>query len=158
MADAYDFTFDSITGGPLPLATFKDHPILVVNVASKCGLTPQYEGLEKLYKTYKDQGLVVLGVPCNQFMGQEPGSEADIVEFCTTNFGVDFPMTAKVDVKGEGAHPFYKWAKEVLGDGAEPIWNFQKILVGKSGEPLQVFDPRTDPMDPAITSAIEKAL
>ncbi|HMP61661.1 MAG TPA: glutathione peroxidase, partial [Phenylobacterium sp.] len=133
MADAYDFAFQSIDGGELPLTTFKDKVVLVVNTASKCGLTPQYEGLEKLYSDYRDQGLVVLGVPCNQFMGQEPGTESEIAAFCATTFGVDFPMTAKTDVKGEGAHPFYQWARAELGEAAEPVWNFHKLLVGRDG-------------------------
>ena len=98
MTNAYDYSFQSIEGGELPLATFKDKVVLVVNTASKCGLTPQYDGLEKLYSDYKDQGLVVLGVPCNQFMGQEPGTEAEIKDFCETRFSIDFPLTAKTDV------------------------------------------------------------
>jgi glutathione peroxidase len=106
MTDAYAFSFQAIDGADLPLTTFRDKVVLVVNTASKCGLTPQYEGLEKLYGEYRDQGLVVLGVPSNQFAGQEPGSEAEIAEFCATTFGVDFPLTAKTDVKGETAHPF----------------------------------------------------
>jgi glutathione peroxidase len=158
MTNAWDFEFTAIDGQPLPLTTFKDHPVLVVNVASKCGLTPQYDGLEKLYAEYRDQGLVVLGVPCNQFMGQEPGSEAEIAEFCRTNFGVEFPMTAKVDVKGDTAHPFYKWAVEQVGEPAEPVWNFHKLLVGKDGTLINVFGPRTDPLDPEIKSAVEQAL
>ncbi len=155
---AYDFEFHTIDGAPLPLETYRDKVMLVVNTASQCGLTPQYEGLEKLYSDYKDQGLVVLGVPCNQFAGQEPGTEAEIKDFCETKFNIDFPLTAKADVKGDTAHPFYKWAKEVLGEPAEPVWNFHKILVGKDGKALQAFGPRTDPQGPEIVSAIEKAL
>lgn len=155
---AHEFSFRSIDGGDLPLTSFRDKVVLVVNTASKCGLTPQYEGLERLYSDYKDRGLVVLGVPCNQFMGQEPGTEAEIASFCATNFGVDFPMTGKVEVKGEGAHPFYKWAKDQLGEPAEPVWNFHKILVGKNGEAIRAFGPRTDPLDAEVTGAIEEAL
>jgi glutathione peroxidase len=158
MSSAHDYSFDALTGGPLPLTTFKDKVVLVVNTASKCGLTPQYDGLEKLYSEYKDQGLVVLGVPCNQFMGQEPGTEAEIQTFCSTTFGIDFPMTSKVDVKEAGAHPFYKWAAEVLGEPAVPVWNFHKILIGKNGEALQAFGPRTDPHDEGLVKAIEAAL
>lgn len=158
MSTAYDYSFDNISGGELPLTTFKDKVVLVVNTASKCGLTPQYDGLEKLYSEYKDKGLVVLGVPCNQFMGQEPGSEAEIQTFCSTNFGIDFPMTAKVDVKGEEAHPFYRWAQQELGEPAVPVWNFHKILIGRNGQAIQAFGPRTEPQDPEITAAIEKAL
>jgi glutathione peroxidase len=158
MTNAWDFEFTAIDGRPLPLTTFKDHPVLVVNVASKCGLTPQYDGLEKLYAEYRDQGLVVLGVPCNQFMGQEPGTEAEIKDFCETRFGVDFPLTAKAEVKGEDAHPFYRWAEQELGEPAVPVWNFHKILIGKDGQAIQAFGPRTDPLDSEITDAIEKAL
>ena len=128
MPTAYDFAFKTIEGQPLPMTTFKDKVILVVNTASACGLTPQYDGLEKLYSDYKDQGLVVLGVPCNQFMGQEPGTEAEIKAFCETRFNIDFPLTSKEEVKGDGAHPFYKWALETLGESADPAWNFHKIL------------------------------
>jgi len=156
--DAYDFSFNSIDGAPLPLTSFKDKVVLVVNTASKCGLTPQYEGLEKLYSDYKDKGLVVLGVPSNQFAGQEPGTDAEIADFCTTNFSVDFPMTSKTDVKGDEAHPFYKWAKDTLGEPAEPVWNFHKLLVGKDGKLIRAFGPRTEPLDGEITGAIEAAL
>jgi glutathione peroxidase len=158
MTTAWDFDFTAIDGQPLPMTTFRDHPVLVVNVASKCGLTPQYDGLEKLYAAYRDKGFVVLGVPCNQFAGQEPGTEADISEFCRTNFGIEFPMTSKADVKGDDAHPFYKWAVEQVGEPAEPVWNFHKLLVGKDGSLINVFGPRTEPMDPEITAAIEAAL
>ena len=158
MSSAHDFAFQSIDGQPLPMTTFKDKVVLVVNTASKCGLTPQYDGLEKLYSNYKDQGLVVLGVPCNQFMGQEPGTDAEIQTFCSTTFGIDFPMTSKVDVKEAGAHPFYKWAAETLGEPAVPVWNFHKLLVGKDGKLVNVFGPRTDPLDPEIKAAVEEAL
>ncbi len=158
MTTAHDHAFTAIDGAPLPMTTFKDKVVLVVNVASKCGLTPQYDGLEKLYSDYRDQGLVVLGVPCNQFAGQEPGGETEIAEFCRTTFGVDFPMTAKVDVKGDAAHPFYKWAVAQVGEPAEPVWNFHKLLVGKDGSLINVFGPRTDPQDPEIKAAIEAAL
>jgi glutathione peroxidase len=158
MSSAYDYSFDKISGGPLPMTTFKDKVVLVVNTASKCGLTPQYDGLEKLYSDYKDKGLVVLGVPCNQFMGQEPGSEKEIETFCSTTFGIDFPMTAKVDVKEGGRHPFYAWAEQQLGEPAVPVWNFHKILIGKDGRALQAFGPRTEPQDPGLIGAIEAAL
>jgi glutathione peroxidase len=157
-SNAHEYAFKTIEGDPLPLSEFRDKVVLVVNTASKCGLTPQYDGLEKLYSEYKDRGLVVLGVPCNQFAGQEPGSEAEIKTFCETRFHVDFPMTSKVEVKGEGAHPFYQWAANELGEPAVPVWNFHKILVGKHGEALQAFGPRTDPGDSELTGAIERAL
>ena len=155
---AYDFEFHTIDGGPLPLETYRDKVVLVVNTASQCGLTPQYEGLEKLYSDYKDQGLVVLGVPCNQFAGQEPGTEAEIKDFCETKFNIDFPLTAKADVKGDTAHPFYKWAKDVLGEPAEPVWNFHKILVGKDGKLIRAFGPQTEPLDDEVVGAVKAAL
>ena len=158
MTTAYDYDFTAIDGSALPMTTFKDKVVLVVNTASKCGLTPQYTGLEQLYSDYKDKGLVVLGVPCNQFMGQEPGTEAEIETFCSTTFGIDFPMTAKVDVKGEGAHPFYKWAEAELGEPAVPVWNFHKILIGKDGQAIRAFGPRTEPLDDEVTGAIKAAL
>jgi glutathione peroxidase len=158
MSNAYDFSFTSIDGAPLPLSTFKGKPVLVVNTASKCGLTPQYEGLEALYRDYRDRGLVVLGVPCNQFAGQEPGTEDEIKSFCETRFAVDFPLTSKVDVKETGRHPFYAWAEEKLGEGAVPVWNFHKILIGPDGEAIAAFGPRTPPQDPTIVEAVEKAL
>jgi glutathione peroxidase len=158
MTTAYDFEFKAIDGKPLPLSQFKGHPILVVNVASKCGLTPQYDGLEKLYADYRGRGLVVLGVPSNQFMGQEPGTEAEIQEFCRLTYGVDFPMTAKTDVKGDTAHPFYVWSKQQLGEPAEPIWNFHKLLVDKAGKPVRAFDPRTEPLSPDLIKAVEETL
>ncbi|HEY7851629.1 MAG TPA: glutathione peroxidase [Caulobacteraceae bacterium] len=158
MANAHDFTFTSIDGAPLPLSDFKGKAVLVVNTASKCGLTPQYEGLETLYRENKAHGLVVLGVPSNQFAGQEPGNEDEIKAFCTLNFAVDFPMTAKVAVKDEGRHPFYAWAEEKLGTPAVPVWNFHKILIGPDGEAVAAFGPRTDPLDPEITAAVAAAL
>ena len=157
-ASAYDYSFQTIDGAPLPLTNFRDKVVLVVNTASKCGLTPQYDGLEKLYSDYKDQGLVVLGVPCNQFAGQEPGTEAEIKDFCETRFNIDFPLTSKVEVKGDGAHPFYKWAEEALGEPAVPVWNFHKILIGKDGQAICAFGPRTEPQDADMTAEIEKAL
>src|SRR5579864_6225809 len=157
-ASAYDYSFDTIEGAPLPLSAFKDKVVLVVNTASACGLTPQYDGLEKLYSDYRDKGLVVLGVPCNQFAGQEPGTEAEIKSFCETKFDVDFPMTAKVDVKDAARHPFYAWAEDKLGTPAVPVWNFHKILVGKDGEALGAFGPRTDPQDAGLKEAVERAL
>ena len=157
-SSAHEIAFKTIDGQPLPLTTFKDKVVLVVNTASQCGLTPQYDGLEQLYSEYKDRGLVVLGVPCNQFAGQEPGAEAEIKAFCETRFHVDFPLTSKVNVKGKDAHPFYRWAEQQLGEGGVPAWNFHKILLGKDGSALQAFGPRTDPLDSDVTGAIEKAL
>ncbi|WP_374470178.1 glutathione peroxidase [Phenylobacterium sp.] len=157
-SSAHEFSFTSIDGQPLPLTSFRDKAVLVVNTASQCGLTPQYDGLEQLYRAYRDKGLVVLGVPCNQFAGQEPGTEAEIKDFCETRFSVDFPLTGKVDVKGDHAHPFYRWAQQQLGEPAVPVWNFHKILIGKNGEAVRAFGPRTDPLDSEVTEAIEGVL
>jgi glutathione peroxidase len=158
MSSAHDFEFKTIDGQPLPLESFRDKVVLVVNTASACGLTPQYEGLESLYSQYRDKGLVVLGVPCNQFAGQEPGTETEIKTFCETRFGVDFPLTGKADVKGDDAHPFYKWAQAELGEPAVPVWNFHKILIGKDGQAIRAFGPQTPPFDDEILQAVEKAL
>jgi glutathione peroxidase len=158
MTTAHDFDFASIKGEPLPLSAFRDNVVLVVNVASKCGLTPQYEGLVDLYRQYRDRGLVVLGVPSNQFMGQEPGTNEEIATFCSATYGVDFPLTAKTDVKDAGAHPFYRWMEQELGEPARPAWNFHKLLVGRNGEAIAAFHPRTEPSDPKLRAAIEAAL
>ena len=168
MPTAHDFEFTAIDGTPLPmkgfdgkplpLSSFKDKAVLVVNTASQCGLTPQYAGLEDLWAGSKDKGLVVLGVPSNDFGGQEPGTEDQIKTFCETRFSVDFPMTSKNVVKGDSAHPFYKWAKDELGESAEPKWNFHKILVGKDGRLIRGFGSRTEPSDPALRQAIDAAL
>lgn len=153
-----EIALTGLDGETLSLADYRDRAVLVVNVASKCGLTPQYAALEQLARDYAERGLTVLGVPCNQFMGQEPGSAEEIQTFCRTTYGVDFPMTAKVDVKEGGRHPFYAWAEGELGEPAVPVWNFHKILVGKNGEALQAFGPRTDPQDEGLVAAIKAAL
>jgi glutathione peroxidase len=155
---AHDFSFTSIDGKPLPLSDFKGKAVLVVNTASQCGLTPQYDGLEALWAARKGDGLVVLGVPSNDFGAQEPGTEADIKTFCETRFSVDFPMTSKATVAGPAAHPFYQWAKGELGEAGEPKWNFHKILIGKDGRALQGFGSRTEPADAALKAAIDQAL
>ena len=155
---AYDHAFTSIDGTPLPMSDFKGKAVLVVNTASQCGLTPQYAGLEALWSAYRDKGLVVLGVPSNDFGAQEPGTEDQIRTFCETRFSVDFPMTSKAVVQGEHAHPFYRWAKGELGDEAEPRWNFHKILVGRDGRAVRGFGSRTEPGDPELRAAIDQAL
>ncbi len=155
---AYDFAFRTIDGDDLPFDSFKGKVVLVVNTASACGLTPQYAGLEALYRQYRDQGLVVLGVPANDFGRQEPGTEAEIKEFCTTKFAVDFPMASKETVIGETAHPFYLWVKAELGEDAAPKWNFHKYLIGKDGGIAGTFGSRTVPDAPELVSAIETAL
>lgn len=152
---AYDFTFDAIDGTPLPMAQFKGKVLLVVNTASQCGFTPQYATLEKLYLQYKDKGLVVLGVPSNDF-NQETGSEKEIKTFCEVNYGVTFPLTSKTSVLGDGAHPFYRWAKEVLGAGAAPKWNFHKYLVDRQGRLVDYFGSMTSPGSGSVTQAVER--
>lgn len=157
-ASAYDFGFTAIEGGPLPLSQFKGKTVLLVNTASQCGFTPQYEGLQALWERYRDRGFVVLGVPSNDFGGQEPGSEAEIKQFCEVNFEVDFPLTAKEHVVGDAAHPFYRWAAERLGIAAKPRWNFHKYLIDRSGKQVQSFDTRVEPNDPKLIQQVEKLL
>jgi glutathione peroxidase len=155
---AHDYSFKTIDGGDLPLSAFKGKAVLIVNTASACGLTPQYEALEALYLKYRDKGLVVLGVPANDFGRQEPGTEAEIKQFCTLNYNVDFPLASKEVVVGEGAHPFYRWAASERGAEAAPKWNFHKYLIGKDGAIKAVFGSRTVPDAPEVVAAIETAL
>ncbi len=155
---AYDFTFQAIDGEPLPLATFKGKAVLIVNTASQCGFTPQYKGLEALYDRYGPNGLVVLGVPSNDFGGQEPGSSEEIRNFCETSFDVSFPLTEKTHVVGAEAHPFYKWAGEKLGLVAKPRWNFHKYLIGPDGALVDWFSTITEPTSSRVTKAIETIL
>ena len=158
MTNAHSFSFSSIDGKPMPLSGFAGKAVLVVNTASACGLTPQYKGLEALWREYKGRGLVVLGVPCNDFGAQEPGTEGEIKTFCETSFGVDFPMTSKEHVIGAGAHPFYQWAAKELGEGGTPRWNFHKYLVAKDGALAGTFGSRTEPEAAEVKAAIEAAL
>jgi glutathione peroxidase len=159
MKNIYDFSAQSLTGKARKMSDFKGSVLLVVNTASKCGFTPQYAGLEALYKKYKDKGLVVLGFPSNQFGEQEPGKDTEIAEFCEMNYGVTFPMFAKVDVNGKSAHPLFKYLtstkKGLLGSEAIK-WNFTKFLVGRDGTVLARYAPTTKPED--IAPDIEKAL
>ena len=159
MTGAFDFETTGIDGQPLPLSQFAGKVLLVVNVASKCGFTPQYAGLQQLWSDYRERGLVVLGFPCDQFGHQEPGSEAQIQEFCTLDYGVDFPMTAKVEVNGAGAHPLWAWLKREQGGllGIDAIkWNFTKFLVGRDGQVLSRHAPTVAP--DALRRPIEAAL
>jgi glutathione peroxidase len=143
----YEYSAESIQGRPIEMETFKGKTILVVNTASKCGLTPQYDGLEKIYQTYKDKGLVILGFPCNQFGNQEPGDEKSISEGCLINYGVSFPMFSKVEVNGDNAHPIFKYLKTSLPGilGNRIKWNFTKFLIDKNGTPIKRFAPTTTP-------------
>lgn len=157
--NAYDYSFHTLRGHePLPLSSFRGKVLMIVNTASKCGFTPQYARLEKLYEQYKDRGLVILGVPSNDFGGQEPGTEQDIASFCQVNYGVTFPMTAKEVVSGKNAHPFYLWAREKLGFGTAPKWNFHKYLINRKGELIDYFYSTTSPEAGRLVKVVEKAL
>ena len=155
---AYQFEFRTIRGEALPLSRFEGQPVLVVNTASQCGLTPQYRELQGLWERYKGRGLVVLGVPSNDFGAQEPGSETEIVQFCEVNYSVDFPMTEKQTVIGGEAHPFYQWTVEIAGEDAAPKWNFHKYLIGPEGELVNVYPSKMSPLDEAIVEDIERLL
>ena len=158
MTNAYDFTATDIDGNSVDLAQYRGQPLLIVNTASKCGFTPQYEGLEKLNRTYADQGLVILGFPCDQFMHQEPGDDDEIKNFCSLNYDVTFPMFAKVEVNGDQAHPLYQWLRQqksgLLGNRVK--WNFTKFLIDKSGAVVDRFAPTVKPEN--LTDHIEKVL
>lgn len=157
----HDFTMKTIDGDDRSLGDFAGRTCLVVNVASECGLTPQYAGLQQLYARYKDRGLEVLGFPCNQFAGQEPGSDAEVKEFCTTQYDTTFPLFSKIEVNGEGRAPLYAWLTEqsTQPDGPGDIkWNFAKFLIGGDGRVIARFAPQAEPGAPELTEAIEKAL
>lgn len=156
---AYDFSFTDLkTGKPLPLSSFGGKVLMVVNTASHCGFTPQYDALEKVYNKYKDKGFVILGVPSNDFGEQEPGSSEEIASFCKLNYGVTFPMTAKEVVSGDHAHPFYLWAKKTLGFGTAPKWNFHKYLINRQGKLVDYYNSPTKPDSDKVTKEIEKLL
>ncbi|MCX6625767.1 MAG: glutathione peroxidase [Acidobacteria bacterium] len=151
----YDYQLKTIDGAPLPLAGYKNKVVLLVNVASQCGYTPQYAGLQRIWDKYKSQGLVLVGVPANNFGRQEPGTESEIKTFCQRKYSVSFPMTSKISVTGADADPLYKYLGKSAG---EPKWNFTKYLVGKDGRILRRFDSKVDPESAELTSAIEGAL
>lgn len=157
-ATVYQFTFDGLMTDHVPMTAFRGEVVLVVNTASRCGFTPQYEGLQQIFTEYHGRGFEIVGVPSNDFAGQEPGSSAEIAEFCRLNFGVTFPMAAKVDVIGENAHPFYKWAHAGLGDAAVPAWNFHKILIGRDGRLIAAWPSAVTPTSEELRRAIETAL
>lgn len=157
----YDYPVMSLTGEPFDLGAMAGSATLIVNVASKCGFTPQYAGLEQLYEQYRDRGFSVLGVPCNQFKGQEPGSAAEIAEFCSATYGVTFPMLAKTDVNGDGQHPLYAQLSEYPdadGIAGDVQWNFEKFLVSPEGTIVGRFRSAVTPEDPALVAAIEGQL
>jgi glutathione peroxidase len=157
----YSFTMTDINGEDVSLSRYQDKALLLVNVASQCGFTKQYAGLQQLYEKYKDQGLVVLGFPANNFMGQEPGTDLEIKTFCTTKFNVTFPMFSKISVKGKEIHPLYQYltSPEENGEFGKPItWNFNKFLIGRDGKTLARFGSKVKPLDPQVVNAVEKAL
>ncbi|MFD7613963.1 glutathione peroxidase [Streptomyces sp. NPDC059828] len=156
----HDIPLRTLSGEPTSLAAYADKAVLLVNVASKCGLTPQYEGLERLQQQYGDRGFTVLGVPCNQFMGQEPGSAEEIQTFCSTTYGVSFPLLEKTDVNGDDRHPLYvelTKAADADGEAGDVQWNFEKFLISPKGEVTR-FRPRTEPEAPEVVAAIEAQL
>ena len=154
---AYDFHFNGINGEKINLEDYKGKVIIVVNVASRCGYTPQYEQLQKVWMNYKNKDVVVIGVPTNNFK-QEPGTNSEIKDFCETNFGINFPMTEKTNVIGKDAHPFYKWAKKNHGIAAIPKWNFHKIVIGKNGKVVDTFASFTKPTSGKFLNLIEKEI
>jgi glutathione peroxidase len=154
---AYTFAFDGLEGGAIALGAYAGKPLLVVNTASLCGFTPQYTGLQALYARYKDQGLTIIGVPSNDFGGQEPGEAADIAHVSHDSFGVTFPLAAKTIVRGPNAHRFYKWAAQER-PGELPGWNFHKYLIGRDGKIAAVFPTGVAPADPALVATLERAL
>ena len=154
----FDLRINDINNKIINLSDFKGKIILLVNVASKCGFTKQYTGLQELYEKYKDNGFVVIGVPSNQFGGQEPGTNDEIKNFCETNFNITFPITDKVDVKGDNAHALYKWAKKNYGNSTVPKWNFHKILINKDGKVHDTFSSFTEPLSEKIKKKIESIL
>jgi glutathione peroxidase len=160
-AEPLTFTVKDIDGNEYDLSKHRGQVVMIVNVASKCGMTPQYEGLQKLYDTYKDRGLVVVGFPANNFKGQEPGTDADIKTFCTSKYGVTFPMMSKISVKGDDQHPLYKQLTDPSTNGpfaGEIGWNFTKFLVGRDGKVVARFDSKTKPDDAKVIETVETAL
>jgi len=154
----YDFNFNDLDGSVLKLSEYKDKVIVVVNVASQCGFTKQYEDMQKVWDNYRDKGVVMLGVPSNDFGKQEPGSNEDIKNFCEAKFGISFPMTEKVLVKGSDAHPFYIWARENHGKSAIPKWNFHKIIIDKDGKVAETFSSITNPSSNKFIKALDKLI
>lgn len=155
---AYQFAFAGLFTERVPMTAFEGEVVMVVNTASRCGFTPQYEGLQAIYSEYHERGFEIVGVPANNFMGQEPGSAEEIQEFCTLNYGVTFPMAAKTEVVGEARHPFYAWAETQLGEAAVPQWNFHKLLIGRDGRLIAAFPTRTEPTSEEVRRAIDAAL
>ena len=157
MTGLYDIAVTTLDGRDTTMSSWAGHVLLIVNTASECGLTGQYEGLQRLFDDYAARGFFVIGMPCNQFGGQEPGTAAQIEEFCSLNYGVNFPLLAKADVNGDNAHPLYQFLKQATG-GEDIQWNFEKFVISDSGEVLGRFSPKTDPEDDALLELIEEHL
>jgi glutathione peroxidase len=155
---AYDFHFNDLDGVKMSLSEYRNKVIVIVNVASQCGFTNQYDDMQKIWEQYQKKGIVLIGVPSNDFGNQEPGGSKEIKNFCESKFGITFPMTEKIIVKGDNAHPFYKWAKENYGKSAVPKWNFHKIIIDKNGKVYDTFASITNPSSKRFIVAIEKAL
>ena len=155
---AYEFNFSDLDGSKINLSEYKNKVIVVVNVASKCGFTNQYEDMQKVWDKYQEKGLIMLGIPSNDFGNQEPGNNEDIKNFCEAKFGINFPMTEKVQVKGDNAHPFYLWAKKNYGKSAVPKWNFHKIIVDKNGKVFKTFTSMTNPTSSKFINTIEELI
>ena len=155
---AYDFSFNDLDGSIINLSSFKNKVIVIINVASQCGFTNQYEDMQSIWERYQKDGLIIIGIPSNDFGNQEPGSESEIKTFCEAKFGITFPMTEKVIVKGDNAHPFYQWAKDNYGNSAIPKWNFHKIIIDKNGKIADTFASITNPSSKRFIKVIEKNL
>ena len=155
---AYDFNFNDLDGSPLKLSDYKNKVIIIINVASKCGFTNQYKDMQKIWELYQEKGLIIIGVPSNDFGAQEPGNSKEIKNFCEAKFGISFPMAEKITVKGNNAHPFYLWAKKNHGSSAIPKWNFHKIIINKNGKVAETFSSITNPSSKRFIRTIEKLL
>ena len=155
---AYDFNFNDLDGSRLSLSEYKNKVIIVVNVASQCGFTNQYEDMQNIWEKYQKKGIIMLGIPSNDFGNQEPGNSKEIKNFCESKFGISFPMTEKVSVKGEDAHPFYKWAKENYGKSAIPKWNFHKVIINQDGKIDQTFSSITSPSSKKFIKVLENLI
>jgi len=155
---AYEFSFNDLDGSLLNLSDYKNKVIVIVNVASKCGFTNQYEDMQKTWELYQDKGVVIIGIPSNDFGSQEPGNSEEIKNFCEAKFGISFPMTEKISVKGDNAHPFYLWARKNHGKSAVPKWNFHKIIINKNGQIAETFSSITNPSSKKFIKTIEKLL
>jgi len=155
---AYDFNFKDLDGSPLNLSEYRGKVIVAINVASQCGFTSQYEDMQQVWEKYRSKGIIILGIPSNDFGKQEPGSNEDIKNFCEAKFGISFPMTEKVSVKGSEAHPFYIWARENYGKSAIPKWNFHKIIIDKNGKIAETFSSITNPSSKKFIKTLEKLI